>query len=52
MGNVETKALVDKLAKTLKVPETEKLKNKLGVVDAKALVDRLPDKLAKKRTGP
>ena len=44
--------MVDKLAKTLKVAETEKLKNKLGVVDAKALVDRLPDTLAKKRTGP
>lgn len=52
MGNVETKALVYKSAKTLKVAKTKKLKNKLGVVDANALVDSLPDTLANKRTGP
>ena len=52
MGNVETEALVVKLAETLKVVETKKLKNKLGVVDAKALVDTLADTLAKRRTVP
>ena len=52
MGNVETEALVDKLAETLKVVETKKLKNKVGVVDAKALVDTLTDTLAKRRTAP
>ena len=44
--------MVDKLAETLKVVETKKLKNKVGVVDAKALVDTLADTLAKRRTAP
>ena len=44
--------MVDRLAETLKVVETKKLKNKVGVVDAKALVDTLADKLKKRRTGP
>lgn len=50
MGNVKTEALVDKLAETLKVVETKKLKNKVGVVDVEAPVDTLADTLAKRRT--
>ena len=44
--------MVDRLAETLKVVETKKLKNKVGVVDTKALVDTLADTLAKRRTAP